>query len=170
MIWKLTTYTRHQLEERCLEAARLLKQRRLSKSLITKRLGVSRAAVSQWVKYLRSGGLHGLHSRKSSGHPAQLTAHQKPPLLRLLKRGALAAGFPTDRWILRRIQQVIKRSTQKNFVMATSNNKFKNATPVDKYELLTSVNLGFARLRHRPDLILSFFHHAGLSVKQLWSN
>jgi transposase len=55
---------------------------------------------------LRSGGPRRLHSRKSSGCPAQL---QKPPLLRLLKRGALAAGFPTDRWTLRRIQQVIKR-------------------------------------------------------------
>ena len=48
--------------------------------------------------------------------------------------------------------------------------QIKNATPVDKYELLTIVNRGFARLRHRPDLILSFFRHAGLSVKQLWSN
>lgn len=109
MTWKPTTYTRHQLEECRLEAARLLKQRRLSKSLIAKRLGVSRAAVSQWAKRLRSGGLRRLHSRKSSGRPAQLTAHQKPPLLRLLKRGALAAGFPTDRWTLRRIQHVIKR-------------------------------------------------------------
>ena len=92
MTWKPTTYTRHQLEERRLEAARLLKRRRLSKALIAKRLGVSRAAVSQWAKRLRSGGLRRLHSRKSSGRPAQLTAHQKPPLLRLLKRGALAAG------------------------------------------------------------------------------
>src|SRR2546423_3648961 len=48
--------------------------------------------------------------------------------------------------------------------------QIKNATPVDKYALLTIVNRGFARLRHRPDLILSFFRHAGLSVKQLWSN
>src|ERR687893_819456 len=105
MTWKPTTYTRHQLETRRLEAARLLKQRRLSKSLIAKRLGVSRAAVSQWAKRLRSGGLRRLPSRQSRGRPAQL---QKPPLLRLLKRGALAAGFPTDRWTLRRIQHVIK--------------------------------------------------------------
>jgi hypothetical protein len=26
------------------------------------------------------------------------------------------------------------------------------------------VNRGFARLRHRPNLILSFFRHAGLSI------
>jgi hypothetical protein len=38
--------------------------------------------------------------------------------------------------------------------------QIKNATPVDKYELLTIVNRSFARLRHRPDLILSFFRQA----------
>jgi hypothetical protein len=30
------------------------------------------------------------------------------------------------------------------------------------------VDRGFARLRQRPDLILGFFRHAGLSVTQLW--
>jgi hypothetical protein len=29
------------------------------------------------------------------------------------------------------------------------------------------LNRGFARLRRRPDLLLSFFHAAGLSVQQL---
>jgi hypothetical protein len=27
---------------------------------------------------------------------------------------------------------------------------------------------GFARLRKRPDLLLNFFHLAGLKLKQLW--
>jgi hypothetical protein len=45
--------------------------------------------------------------------------------------------------------------------------QIKNATSVNKYELLTIVNRSFARLRHCPDLILSFFRHARLSVKQL---
>jgi transposase len=44
----------------------------------------------------------------------------------------------------------------------------KNATPMNKSALRVIVNRGFARLRQRPDLILGFFHHAGLSVKQLW--
>jgi transposase len=46
----------------------------------------------------------------------------------------------------------------------------KNATPADKREMRVMVDRGFARLRRRPDLILGFFHHAGLSVKQLWLN
>ncbi len=44
----------------------------------------------------------------------------------------------------------------------------KNAVLATREELRVMVNRGFARLRHRPDLMLSFFHRAGLSVKQLW--
>jgi len=43
----------------------------------------------------------------------------------------------------------------------------KNAQPVDKTEMRQMLNRGFARLRRRPDLLLSFFHAAGLSVRQL---
>jgi len=43
----------------------------------------------------------------------------------------------------------------------------KNARPADKVEMRQMLNRGFARLRHRPDLLLSFFHAAGLSVRQL---
>ena len=44
----------------------------------------------------------------------------------------------------------------------------KNARPSTKAEIRSSLDRGFGRLRHRPDLLLSFFHAAGLSVKQLW--
>ena len=44
----------------------------------------------------------------------------------------------------------------------------KNVTPENSAEMRQMVNRGFARLRHRPDLILVFFHQAGLVVKQLW--
>lgn len=43
----------------------------------------------------------------------------------------------------------------------------KNAQPKTKEDIRSMLNLGFARLRRRPDLILSFFHAAGLSVRQL---
>jgi hypothetical protein len=43
----------------------------------------------------------------------------------------------------------------------------KNALLIDKTEMRLMLNRGIARLRHRPDLLLSFFHAAGLSVKQL---
>jgi transposase len=43
----------------------------------------------------------------------------------------------------------------------------KNARPTCKSEMRSMLNRGFARLRHRPDLLLSFFHRAGLSVRKL---
>jgi len=43
----------------------------------------------------------------------------------------------------------------------------KNARLTDKAQMRQMLNRGFARLRHRPDLLLSFLHAAGLSVRQL---
>lgn len=43
----------------------------------------------------------------------------------------------------------------------------KNAHLTDKTEMRQMLNRGFARLRRRSDLLLSFFHAAGLSVHQL---
>lgn len=46
----------------------------------------------------------------------------------------------------------------------------RNATPASRDELQAMVDRGFARLRQRPDLLLSFIRHAGLAVNQLWLN
>jgi len=43
----------------------------------------------------------------------------------------------------------------------------KNALPTSKSEMRSMLDRGFARLRHRPDLLLSFFHRVGLSVRKL---
>lgn len=45
-----------------------------------------------------------------------------------------------------------------------------NATPADATEMRRRLEAGFARLRRRPDLLLSFIHAAGLGVNQLWLN
>ena len=42
-----------------------------------------------------------------------------------------------------------------------------NATPENTRQIQKQADRGFARLRHRPDLILGFFHHAGFRVKRL---
>ena len=43
----------------------------------------------------------------------------------------------------------------------------KNARPESKEEIRSMLDRGFARLRRRPDLLIGFFHAAGLSVRQL---
>ena len=43
----------------------------------------------------------------------------------------------------------------------------KNARPASKQDMCSLLDRGFARLRRRPDLLLSFFHAAGLSVRKL---
>lgn len=45
--------------------------------------------------------------------------------------------------------------------------RLKNAHPESNKEIRSILDRGFARLRRRPDLLLSFFQHAGLSVRQL---
>ena len=45
--------------------------------------------------------------------------------------------------------------------------RLKNACPKNKQVIRSMLDRGFARLRRRPDLLLSFFHTAGLSVRQL---
>jgi len=43
----------------------------------------------------------------------------------------------------------------------------RNVCPSDKHEIHSMLDRGFARLRQRPDLLLGFFHAAGVPVRQL---
>lgn len=45
--------------------------------------------------------------------------------------------------------------------------RLKNARPESKEEIRSMLDRGFSRLRRRPDLLIGFFHTAGLSVRQL---
>ncbi len=109
MPFQPTTLTRKQLEERRRLAAKLLRAKRWSQAKIARQRGVSRTAVSQWAKQLSQGGLRRLRARVSTGRPAKLSRQQQKDLLRLLKRGAKAAGYRTPRCTLHRIQAVIER-------------------------------------------------------------
>ena len=112
MAFQPTHLTRVQLEERRRVGARLLRESKLSQAEIARRLGVSRSAVTQWASQLAQGGLRQLRGRTSQGRPPKMTMEQKRALLRLLKRGARNAGFPTERWTLQRIQTLIQREFQ----------------------------------------------------------
>lgn len=109
MTWKPSYLTREQMEERRLEGGRLLKAGKMSKAEISRQLGVSRATVSDWAKALETNGIGGLRKRKAAGSASKLSNPQKKKLKGMLDRGALASGFPTDRWTLERIQKLIKK-------------------------------------------------------------
>ena len=109
MKWKPSKLTREQMEERRLEAARLLKEHELLHAQIAATLDVSRTAVSKWFSRYRTGGARRLQQRRASGRPPKLSARERRRLKQQLQRGALAAGCPTDRWTLSRIAHLIEQ-------------------------------------------------------------
>jgi transposase len=109
MTWKPSYLTREQMEERRLAGGRLLKAGKLSQAEIARELGVSRATVSDWAKTVEAKGIRGLRKRKAAGSQSKLNPLQKQKLKYMLDRGALANGFPTDRWTLERVRQLIQQ-------------------------------------------------------------
>ena len=97
------------MEERRLAAARLFRQGRFSQADIARQLGVSRASVSRWAATLAQQGRRGLATRVRTGREPRLDEAAWTHLGRLLDRGAMAAGFATERWTLRRIAALIER-------------------------------------------------------------
>jgi transposase len=46
--------------------------------------------------------------------------------------------------------------------------RMKNAIFHSKVEIRNALDLGFSRLRKRPDILLGCFQHAGLKLNKLW--
>ena len=72
-------------------------------------LGVSKGAVSQWLKRAKEGGVEGLRRRKPPGAPCRLIPEQRAQLPQLLARGAESFGFRGDLWTQPRVATVIRR-------------------------------------------------------------
>src|ERR671917_3144 len=60
---------------------------------------------------MRRRGRRGLRARPRTGRPPRLDARAWTRLGRLLARGAVAAGFETERWTLRRIAVLVERES-----------------------------------------------------------
>lgn len=97
-----------ELEQRRRRAVKLLASG-LAMGEVAHRLRVSVASVCRWKQAAMAGGPVGLASKPVPGRPHKLTAAQCRRLFKLLARGALAYGHPTDRWTLKRIAQTIKQ-------------------------------------------------------------
>jgi transposase len=72
-------------------------------------LGVSKGAVSQWLRQARLAGRAALKSRPRSGRPPHLSPAQQAQAVALLGRGATAFGFRGERWTRQRVAQLLQR-------------------------------------------------------------
>jgi transposase len=101
------------LQRRRMRAGRLLLGG-MAQAEVARKVGVSRTTVSVWNEQLQAGGLQGLR-RRARGRPSALDAQQKTELVKLLKAGALALGFSTELWTLRRVGQLIEEKFARRY-------------------------------------------------------
>lgn len=94
-------------EARRLQAWRL-KENGWPQRQIAEAMGVSAAAVSQWLKRARNGGPTALRHRPPPGAPRRLATEQLARLPELLRRGAEAYGFRGQVWTRKRVAEVIR--------------------------------------------------------------
>lgn len=80
-----------------------------TQSQVSRRLGVTPAAVCQWVKARRLGGDKALRAKPHSGRPPALKSKQLTRLEKLLSRGPTRCGYGTELWTLRRVAEVIQK-------------------------------------------------------------
>ena len=111
MEWTPRSLTPEQKQERRLYAGRLLLAGEVSQAEIARQVGVSPAAVCKWAARLRSSGaLSGLENRSPTGREPRLTGSEWEQVLSILAGGALARGYDTDRWTLRRVANLLPRT------------------------------------------------------------
>jgi transposase len=85
-----------------------LKHRGWSQRQIAAALGVSEAAISQWMARAWQGGVEALRRRPSRGALRRLTADQLAQLPDLLQRSPEVYGFRGQLWTRGRIAAVIR--------------------------------------------------------------
>ena len=74
-------------------------------------LGVTKGAVSQWIKIYKINGIDALRYRRIAKKPSKLTAEQSKIVQEALSCGAESFGFHGDVWTCKRIAEVIKYKT-----------------------------------------------------------
>ena len=85
-----------------------LHQRGWTGTAIAEALGVTKGAVSRWLKQAREGGAEALYSQPPPGPTPKLSAEQLAQLLGLLARCAEAFGFLGEVWTAKRVATVIR--------------------------------------------------------------
>jgi transposase len=76
---------------------------------IARALGVSKGAVSQWMKRAKQEGIEALKHRPPPGAQPRLSEDERAKLPELLARGAPAHGFRGEVWTCARVAEVIRK-------------------------------------------------------------
>ena len=76
---------------------------------IAQMLGVTRGAVSQWLKKYREQGKAALCYKKYSRKSCRLSPEQHEELVRMLKSGAEKYGYQGQVWTQARVRELIQR-------------------------------------------------------------
>ncbi len=79
------------------------------KADIARTLEVSWNTVGRWEKRMKNGGSGSWKDVKPPGKPSKLSVKQRQALMKILVNGALARGYPTDLWTLKRVAEVIRQ-------------------------------------------------------------
>lgn len=98
------------LEQRRREGAKLLRCG-VSQAEVARRMNVSRMAVTKWQRTLSKAGIKGLKKAGRAGRLPRLNDEFKEKLTKILKAGALSAGFGTDLWTLKRVASIIEKES-----------------------------------------------------------
>jgi len=105
------------LEKRRRRALRLLKAGHSYRSVAQEVLS-SLSSVVRWYQQYRKDGLKGLRPKPTPGRPSRLSQREKQKLVEILLEGPLAAGYATDLWTLKRVQEVIAKRFHVRYTIA----------------------------------------------------
>jgi len=103
-----------ELERRRLRAVNLLEQG-FSPVEVARQVGVDRRSVRRWKSATRRGGSAAVAAKPAPGRPRRLAARDLSRLRRMLMKGALAAGLPTDLWTCPRVSWLIQQRFDVNY-------------------------------------------------------
>ena len=102
------------LEDRRRRALRRLDEGR-SLNEVARLIDCAPSSVMRWRDRRRREGEKGLKVRASPGRPHKLSVARCRALLKLLLRGAMASGYPTQLWTTARIAEVIRKKFRVNY-------------------------------------------------------
>jgi transposase len=99
------------MEARRMRAVDLFEDGRMNKAEIARELGVAHQTVSDWHELYQKGGRDALRAAGRAGRLPKITVAQLDEVEAELLKGAKAHGYPNDLWTLRRVAEVIERTT-----------------------------------------------------------